>query len=88
MILQGRTAIITGASDGLGKEVALKLGEKGVNLALIARRKEKLEEVKKQIKELKIEIYPCDIKDLTQIKQTVNKITSDFKSINILLNEY
>jgi NADP-dependent 3-hydroxy acid dehydrogenase YdfG len=86
MILQGRTAIITGASDGLGKEVALKLGEKGVNLALIARRKEKLEEVKKQIKELKIEIYPCDIKDLTQIKQTVNKITSDFKSINILLN--
>lgn len=86
MILKNKTAIITGASDGLGKEVALKLGEAGVNLVLVARREEKLEEVKKQIKGVKVEVYPCNVKDLSQIKQTVKKIVSDLKDINILLN--
>ncbi len=86
MILKNKTAIVTGASDGLGKEVALKLGEAGVNLALIARRKEKLEEVKKQIRGVKVEIYSCDVKDLSQIKTTIKKIIDDFKSIDILIN--
>ena len=86
MILKDKTAIITGASDGLGKQVALKLGEAGVNLALIARRSEKLEEVQKQIKGIKVEIYPCDVKELIQVKETVSKILADFKTIDILLN--
>ena len=86
MILKNRTAIVTGASDGLGKEVSLKLGKEGVNLALIARRKEKLEEVKKQITGVKIQIYPCDVKNLSQLKETVKKIIDDFKTIDILLN--
>ncbi len=86
MILKNKTAIITGASDGLGKELAFKLGDVGVNLALIARRKEKLEEVKKLIKGVKVEVYPCDVKELSQIKSTVKKIISDFKKVDILLN--
>jgi NADP-dependent 3-hydroxy acid dehydrogenase YdfG len=86
MVLKGKTAIITGASDGLGKQVALKLGGAGVNLALIARRREKLEEIKKQIKEVRVEVYSCDVKDLSQIKTTFNKIINDFKSVDILLN--
>lgn len=86
MILKNKTAIVTGASDGLGKEVALKLGKEGVNLALVARNKEKLEEVKKQIKGVKVEVYPGDVKDLSQIKSTVKKIIDDFKTVNILLN--
>ncbi|OGK52848.1 hypothetical protein A2970_02245 [Candidatus Roizmanbacteria bacterium RIFCSPLOWO2_01_FULL_44_13] len=86
MILKDKTAIITGASDGLGKQVALKLGESGVNLALMARRKEKLEEVKKQIKGVRVAIYPCDIKESIQVKEAVKKIIADFKTIDILLN--
>ena len=86
MILKNKTAIVTGASDGLGREVTLKLGEQGVNLALIARRKEKLDEVKKQIKGVRVEIYPCDVKELPQIKSTVKKIIADFKTVDILLN--
>lgn len=86
MLLKNKTAIITGASDGLGKEVALALGSQGVNLALIARDKVKLEEVKKQINDVKVEIYPCDLKELTIIKSTVNQIIVDFKAIDILLN--
>lgn len=86
MSLKNKTAIITGASDGLGKQVALKLSEAGVNLALIARRKEKLEEVKKQVKGIKVEVYPCDVKDLSQIKSVVKSITEDFRNVDILLN--
>lgn len=62
MVLKNKTAIVTGASDGLGKEVALKLGEAGVSLALVARRKDKLEEVKQRIEGVTVNIYPCDIK--------------------------
>lgn len=86
MILKNKIAIITGASDGLGKEIVLRLGERGVNLALIARRKDKLEEIKKQITGVRVEVYPCDVKDLTQIKSSVKKIIDDFKNIDILLN--
>lgn len=86
MILKNKTAIVTGASDGLGKEVALKLAGVGINVALVARNKEKLEEVKKQIKGVRAGTYPCDVKDLSQIKTTVKKIIEDFKSVDILLN--
>lgn len=86
MILKNKTAIVTGASDGLGKEVALQLGKQGVNLALIARNKEKLEEIKMQIKGVKVEGYSCDVKDLTQIKSSVKKIIDDFKTVDIILN--
>lgn len=86
MILKNKTAIVTGASDGLGREVALQLGAQGVNLALIARNKDKLEEVKEQIKGVRVETYSCDIKNLSEIKSTVKNINEDFKAIDILLN--
>ena len=44
--LEGKTALITGAGSGLGQEIAKTLYEAGANLALAARRKEKLEETK------------------------------------------
>ena len=45
MILKNKVALVTGASDGLGKQVALRLAKEGVNLALLARDKERLDEV-------------------------------------------
>lgn len=86
MILKNKTAVVTGANDGLGREVALQLGAQGVNLALIARNKEKLESVKKQIKGVEVEVYPCDIKELSEIKSTVKKMIKDFKTVDALLN--
>jgi len=60
----GNWAIITGASAGLGREYAIELAKEGINSILVARRKEKLEEIAQEIKEkYKVEarIIICDL---------------------------
>lgn len=90
MNLQDKTAIVTGASDGIGRQVAIKLAENGVNLALIGRDKLRLNQVKNTVKKLntslKVEIYSCDIRNNTQLNNTIKQIVSDFKNIHILVN--
>jgi NADP-dependent 3-hydroxy acid dehydrogenase YdfG len=89
MNLKGKTAIVTGSSDGIGKQVSLKLAAQGVSLALIARNEERLTDVKTLCLELgspKVEIYVCDLKFKEQIKTAVEKIKVDFEKIEILIN--
>lgn len=89
MILKGKTAIVTGASDGIGKQISLRLAIEKVNLVLIGRDRARLAETEKEVKELgapQVAIYPCDIRQISDLKNTVKKIVSDFKNINILLN--
>lgn len=89
MNLKGKTAVVTGASDGIGKEVCLKLAKEGVILALIARNEERLNEVKNKCLELgspKVEGYICDISNNQKVKETVTKILVDFNGVDILLN--
>lgn len=89
MNLKEKIAVVTGASDGIGKEVSLKLAKEGVILALIARNEERLNEVKNKCIELgspRVESYVCDISDNEKVKEIVNKILVDFNSVDILLN--
>jgi len=89
MNLKEKVAIVTGASDGLGKQIALKLAKEGVSLALIARSEEKLKEVKMEVEKLgspKAEVYACDISDNKQVESTVRQVEVDFKEVQILLN--
>lgn len=89
MDIKGKIAVVTGASDGLGKQVSLKLAKEGVSLALIARNKDKLDEVKKEAERFgspKVVSYPCDVQDTEQIKTTIRKINVDFGRVDILLN--
>jgi NADP-dependent 3-hydroxy acid dehydrogenase YdfG len=89
MILKNKVAVVTGASDGLGKQVALKLAKEGVQLALVARNEEKLNEVKKTCLELgspKVNIYACNISDSKQVSDVVRQIEVDFAEVQILLN--
>ena len=90
MNLKNKIAVITGASDGIGKHISLRLAKDGVNLALIGRNKKRLEEVAIQVKELgalKVKTYVCDIQKGDDLEKIVNLIISDFGSINILIND-
>lgn len=89
MNIKDKVVVVTGASDGIGKQVALKIAKEGSNLALVARNEERLNQVKEECLKLgspKVEIYVCDISKKEEVKQTVNKIISDFNSVDILLN--
>lgn len=86
MELGGKTAIITGAGDGLGQQIAMKLGKAGSHLALIGRDKKKLETTKKMIQETKASVFVCDISDIKACKKTVEAIYKEFSSIDVLVN--
>tara|TARA_B100000029_G_scaffold164502_2_gene160613 strand:+ start:10165 stop:10941 length:777 start_codon:yes stop_codon:yes gene_type:complete len=86
--LEGKTALVTGAGSGLGQEIAKTLYEAGANLALAARRKEKLEETQSILdkKKSKIEIFSLDVTDESSIENCLNDIDQKFESIDLLIN--
>ena len=61
--LNGRVAVITGASSGLGKQMAFSFAKQGANLVIMARRIERLEELKKELELNNIKVLPikCDV---------------------------
>ena len=85
--LEGKTALITGAGSGLGQEIAKTLYEAGANLALAARRKEKLEETKSILdkKKSEVEIFSLDITNESSIEDCLNDIDQKFESIDLLV---
>ena len=89
-MLKGKTAVITGASRGIGAAVALKLASMGVNIAAIyAGNREAADEVCRACHEMhgvKANAYCCDVSDFEQVRETVNQIRSDFGSFYILVN--
>jgi NAD(P)-dependent dehydrogenase (short-subunit alcohol dehydrogenase family) len=62
--LQGKTAVITGASEGIGRAIAYQFAKEGINLRLSARRRDRLEEVKENCRKnygVDVEVYPLDL---------------------------
>ena len=87
--LTGKVALVTGASSGLGVQFAQALAGQGANIAIIARRVEKLEATKKLIQDkfgVDVLALPCDVLDVGQIKTTVAAIKDHFGRIDILVN--
>jgi len=76
-------AIITGASSGIGKAFALNLADKGYNLILVARRKERLEELSRQVK-TGCEIIVADLSQAQACYDLYNRVKD--KNIEILIN--
>ena len=68
--LKGKYALVVGASSGLGKQFARALAEQGVNVAIAARRVEKLEELKTEVDKLGVKCIAvlCDVSDEDSIK--------------------
>ncbi len=74
-------ALVTGASSGIGRDIAKELSKRGYDLILVARNVERLEEVKKQI-QTKAEIVSMDISK----EENCEKLFQDYKDIDILVN--
>ncbi|WP_346889670.1 glucose 1-dehydrogenase [Clostridium sp. UBA1056] len=86
--LTGKVAIVTGASSGLGADAARAYAEYGASVALLARRKDKLDHVVKEIEDKggKALAVQCDVSDEQSIKSAVEEVMSHFGQIDILLN--
>ena len=86
MNLEGRIAVVTGASQGIGRACALKLAAGGATVALVARNQQKLEEVAQAIGGTSVRAFPADVENEDQIKATFKQIISAVGKIDILVN--
>jgi 3-oxoacyl-[acyl-carrier protein] reductase len=88
MSLSGRVALVTGASQGIGRGCALKLAEKGASVAVAARNQEKLNEVVKEITAAggKAAAFAVDVTDEDQVKATIKSAIAQFGKVDILVN--
>jgi 3-oxoacyl-[acyl-carrier protein] reductase len=88
MSLAQRVALVTGASQGIGRACALKLASEGAAVALAARNQEKLNEVVQQINAAggKAAAFPMDVADEDQIKSAFKSALAQFGKIDILVN--
>lgn len=86
--LKGRVAVVTGASSGLGKRFAETLAKQGADIAIVARRLDRLEENAKIIESLGVKCLPvrCDATVESDVVSAVKKIVSHFGKIDILVN--
>jgi len=87
--LKGKNAIITGASRGIGKAIATRLAEQGVNLVLAARGQEALDKTAQEIREkfkVKVIGVSTDVAKLEDLQRLVDVTMKEFKTIDILIN--
>ncbi len=88
-MLNGKTAVVTGASRGIGKAIALRLAREGADVAIIyCGSEEKAKLVKQDITDLGVrcESYKCDVSDYAESETVVKQIIDEFGGIDILVN--
>jgi NAD(P)-dependent dehydrogenase (short-subunit alcohol dehydrogenase family) len=86
--LAGKIAVITGASKGLGKAMALALGGAGARLALVSRNKDQLNAVAKEVRAIgtEAEAFIADVTDESQVKRLEGDVRARFGAAHILIN--
>lgn len=88
MRLQGRTAIVTGASRGIGRAVSERYASEGANVVLAARTAGQLEEVRREIEARggSALAVPCDVRSEDHVRELVARATSMYGRIHVLVN--
>ena len=89
MDIKGKNAIVTGASRGIGRAVAVRLASMGANVAVIYSGNESAaaETVEECLKHgISAKAYRCDVSSAEETKNTVQEIRKDFGSVEILVN--
>ena len=87
--LTGQVAIVTGCSTGLGVQMAKALANQGATIVALARRKEKIEEVAKEIADtykVPTLAVQCDITDTDTVNAVVDEVMAKFGRIDIVIN--
>ncbi|AIE60638.1 SDR family NAD(P)-dependent oxidoreductase [Bacillus methanolicus] len=86
---KGKNIIITGASGGIGAEIARLCAERGANLVLLARSIDKLENLKKKLEgqyRVRVYVYKLDVSDTDQIQEVFKKICEEIGRVDVLIN--
>lgn len=88
MKIQGSVAVVTGASSGIGREVALALARRGAAVALVARRRAELEAVAVEARALgaRVEVLPCDVSEADAVNRAALQAVEELGPIDIVVN--
>jgi uncharacterized protein len=88
--LEGGSILITGASSGIGRELARQLAPRARALVLVARRSDRLLELQGELQagypSLQVSVRPCDLGDLVAADRLIDTILDDLGSIDVLIN--
>lgn len=86
--LKGRVAVVTGASSGLGVHMARALAAQGADLAILARRTDRLEAVKREIEEMGVKCLTvtCDVTKEETVAAAAKAVEDEYGKIDILIN--
>ena len=86
--LKDNVVVITGASSGLGRQMAKGFALQGANLVLLARRVERLEELKLELEKENVKVLPikCDVTSTEDIDNAVAKTKEVFSKVDVLVN--
>ena len=86
--LDNKTILVTGASSGFGKAIAIACAREGAKVALVARRQDALEAVSQEIQDNggQALVCPLDVTDDNQIHETIAKVVDSFGVIDVLVN--
>lgn len=89
MKLEGKVALVTGGSQGLGRAIAMKLAENGADIAIAyVGPSEPAEETRRDIETMgrRVQLYVCDVRDENAVNETVAAIKKDLGQVDILVN--
>ena len=86
--LKGRVAVITGASSGLGRQMSRSFAKQGADLVILARRIERLEELKVELEQYGVKVLPlkCDVTSTEDINNAASVAKETFGKVDILVN--
>lgn len=82
-----KTALITGATSGIGKATAYEFAKHGIRLILCGRRLDRLQTIQKELESLtNVHTLSFDVRNNTEIEHAIHSLPDDFKTIDILIN--